>query len=202
MATLVTEGTASLINSETLGGEFRGKGRQPRDIASRPRQARNQAEGQHVTNRRNDDRNGRSGLLGSQGACCPVRDEYVDIEPKEFLGQRRQPVIIALCPTELDEEIATFEPAEIAKTGAKRGSATCVTGRGHETEEADAGRLGCLRSRRERPRRHRTAEQRDELASPDHSITSSARASSDGGTSRPSTFAVFRLIVSSNLIGC
>ena len=37
-----------------------------------------------------------------------------------------------------------------------------------------------LRARRERPRRRRAAEQRDELA-PLHSITSSARASSDGG---------------------
>ena len=35
----------------------------------------------------------------------------------------------------------------------------------------------------------RAAEQRDELA-PFHSITSSARASSDGGTVRPSTLAV------------
>src|SRR5262245_14422424 len=35
-----------------------------------------------------------------------------------------------------------------------------------------------------------------------HSITSSARASSVGGTSRPSALAVFRLITSSNFVGC
>ena len=35
-----------------------------------------------------------------------------------------------------------------------------------------------------------------------HSITSSARASSDGGTSRPSALAVLRLITSSNFVGC
>ena len=35
-----------------------------------------------------------------------------------------------------------------------------------------------------------------------HSITSSARASSDGGISRPSALAVLRLITSSNLVGC
>ena len=35
-----------------------------------------------------------------------------------------------------------------------------------------------------------------------HSITSSARASSVGGTMMPSAFAVFRLITSSNLVGC
>jgi hypothetical protein len=35
-----------------------------------------------------------------------------------------------------------------------------------------------------------------------YSITSSARASSAGGTSKPSAFAVLRLITSSNLVGC
>ena len=52
------------------------------------------------------------------------------------------------------------------------------------------GRL--LRARSERPRRCRAAEQRDELAPP-HSITSSARASSVGGTSRPSALAVVKI---------
>src|SRR5262245_49149976 len=35
-----------------------------------------------------------------------------------------------------------------------------------------------------------------------HSITSSARASSVGGTSRPRAFAVLILMISSNLVGC
>ena len=39
-------------------------------------------------------------------------------------------------------------------------------------------------------------------ANKDHSITSSARARSVGGTSIPSAFAVFRLMTSSNLTGC
>src|SRR5262249_16885434 len=184
------------------GGEFRGKGRQPRDIASRPRQARNQAEGQHVANRRNDDRDRRCGFLGCQSAGCPVRDEHVDVESKEFLGQRWQPIIIPRRPTELDQEIATFDPAEIAKSGAKRRNATCLTGRGYKTQEADTSNLKRLRARRERPRRRRAAaHERDELAAP-HSITSSARASSVGGTSRPRALAVLRLIANSNLVGC
>src|SRR5262249_28113790 len=58
-----------------------------------------------------------------------------------------------------------------------------------------------LRARRERPRARRAAEERDERA-PLHSITSSARASSVGGTSRPSALAVVRLITRSNLVGC
>src|SRR6266702_5491254 len=52
-----------------------------------------------------------------------------------------------------------------------------------------------LRSTHRRP-----AEQRDELAPLHHSITSSARASSVGGTSRPSALAVLRLMTSSYLV--
>ena len=94
-------------------------------------------------------------------------DEHVDVEPQELLGQCRQSVVIALRPTELDDEIATFDPVEIAKSRAKRRNATCVTGRRHQTKEADTGDLRRLRPRRQRPRRRRAAEQRDELA-PSH----------------------------------
>src|SRR5207244_5193890 len=48
------------------------------------------------------------------------------------------------------------------------------------------------------PRGHRAAEKRDEIA-PLHSITSSARARSVGGTLRPSNLAVSVLMTSSNL---
>ena len=75
------------------------------------------------------------------------------------------------------------------------------------TESSDATPLAKYKAhspvtcaRRDRPRR-RTAEQRDEVAAV-HSITSSARASSEGGTSRPSALAVLRLITSSNVVGC
>ena len=46
----------------------------------------------------------------------------------------------------------------------------------------------------------RAAERRDELSPPDHSITSSARASSVGGISRPSALAAFMLMINSNLV--
>src|SRR5262249_4495926 len=59
-----------------------------------------------------------------------------------------------------------------------------------------------LRPRRERPARYRAAEQRDELAAPDHSITSSAVASTLAGISMPSALAVLRLSTSSKRVGC
>ena len=65
------------------------------------------------------------------------------------------------------------------------------------------GRQLCrlLRARRERPRRRRAAEQRDELAAV-HSITSSARASSDGGTVEAEMLAVWWLMTNSNFVDC
>src|SRR6516164_7545718 len=47
----------------------------------------------------------------------------------------------------------------------------------------------------------RAADAPNELAPP-HSITSSARASSDGGRPRPSALAVVTLMTSSNFVGC
>src|SRR5262249_56964792 len=70
---------------------------------------------------------------------------------------------------------------------------------GHQNPDAPYA-LALLRARRERPGGSRAAEQRDELAPP-YSITSSARASSAGGISRPSAFAVLRLMTSSYLVG-
>src|SRR5262245_49462314 len=67
-----------------------------------------------------------------------------------------------------------------------------------KTDSWDFRRL--LRTRCERPR-SRAAQQRDEVA-PVHSITSSAMASTFGGTVRPSALATFRLITSSNLVDC
>jgi len=74
-----------------------------------------------------------------------------------------QPIVIALGPTELDEHVSAFDPAEIAKACPQCRETARVTCRGNETQKADACDLRLLRARRERPS-GRTAEQRDELA--------------------------------------
>src|SRR5438445_648061 len=84
------------------------------------------------------------------------------------------------------------------REGEQRGCAQCfVHSKCHPSLRASV----LLRARRERPRRRRAAEQLYELA-PRHSITSAAAAISVGGTVRPSTLAVLRLITSSYLVGC
>src|SRR6516225_3260728 len=77
-----------------------------------------------------------------------------------------------------------------------------VGGRGTNITDDQYCRL--LRARHERPCSGHAAEKRDELAPLDrcnHSITSSARCWRNQGTSRPSVFAVLRLITISNLTG-
>src|SRR5262245_2724528 len=102
-----------------------------------------------------------------------------------------------MCRPGLDIDILPFEIAVMTECLAKRSQRLWAS----DKKETDPSHpLALLRLRRERPRGRRAAEQRDERAA-DHSITLSARASSVGGTSRPSTFAVFRLITSSNLTG-
>src|SRR5438105_2416823 len=80
----------------------------------------------------------------------------------------------------------------------------CIVG-GCGQEDADAPHaLGLLRARGERAGDGRAAEQCNELPPLHecaHSITSSARASTVAGTSRPSALAVLRLITSSYLVG-
>src|SRR5215813_11784868 len=70
----------------------------------------------------------------------------------------------------------------------------------HLTRSPHRRAIGLLRPRHERPGCRCAAESQDELA-PLHSITSSARASSAGGTSKRTALAVLRLITSSNLVG-
>jgi hypothetical protein len=69
------------------------------------------------------------------------------------------------------------------------GQKTYTIGRRRAAEEPNHRHRSLLGARRERPRSCCAAEQGDELSAP-HSITSSARASSIGGTSRPSDLAV------------
>src|SRR5262249_55327500 len=73
---------------------------------------------------------------------------------------------------------------------------------GHFAGAVDHRHWRLLRARRERPCGYRAAEQRDELSAFHYSITSSARASSMGGISRPIARAVGRLMMKSNLVDC
>src|SRR5215831_20815438 len=102
---------------------------------------------------------------------------------------------MSLRPSVFDCDVLALDVAELRKPATEGDQEGPI--RRYRTEKSDHGHRRLLRARREWPRR-RAAERRDERPAV-HSITSSARASSVGGTSRPSTLAVFRLITSSYL---
>src|SRR5262249_35199674 len=105
--------------------------------------------------------------------------------------------------TKIDFDIASFRPSQLLQLLPKCAHARLRLdiGPGIADQHPDPPHpLGLLRARRERPCGS-TAKERDELASL-RSITSSARASSEGGTVRPSILAVSALMTSSNLLAC
>src|SRR5262249_17109558 len=115
---------------------------------------------------------------------------------------------IVLAPAGVDPDVAAVAPSQLLQGLLERRqldlAAWIVRGPVHEHTEPPHA-LGLLRPRRERPRYCRAAEQRYERAPlhpRNHSITSSARASSVDGISMPSALAVGRLIKNSNLVDC
>src|SRR5262249_22836537 len=105
---------------------------------------------------------------------------------------------------EFDCDVLTLAIAEWAEALAEGVDNAPILARiqrpGHEVPDPGHSRR-LLRACREWPRCRRAAEKRDELAPP-HSITSSARASTVAGRSRPSALAVLRLMTNSYLEAC
>src|SRR5262249_20919789 len=103
----------------------------------------------------------------------------------------------------VDPDILPYDPPEVRQRLTNRRHACAsfrVVLRLREQHADTAQPLGLLGMPAERPRCH-PAERGDELAS-SHSMTSSARARIDGGTVRPSAFAILRLTTSSKVVGC
>src|SRR5262249_14987081 len=105
-----------------------------------------------------------------------------------------------LRPTVLDGDVLALDIACFLQALAKRRQEKGGWLRESGVEESDHRHCRLLRPRLERPSGRRGAHERDELSAL-HSITSSARASTVAGTSRPSAFAVLRLMTSSYLVG-
>src|SRR6516164_8648267 len=114
--------------------------------------------------------------------------------------QRGQPIVLTLGPAECDVHILPLDVAGFGQILTEYRYPLCARHRRTRIEITNHRHRRLLRARRERPRAHRATEQRDELAA-DHSITSSARASTVAGMSRPSALAVLRLMTSSYFVG-
>src|SRR5262245_31357206 len=110
----------------------------------------------------------------------------------------RQSIVLPVRPAVLDRHVLALEVAGFFQALTECGHHRHVAVRRCTVDECDQRHRCLLRARRERPR-CRAADERDEVA-PLHSITSSARASTVGGTSRPSAVAVLRLITNWYLV--
>src|SRR5262249_314695 len=135
------------------------------------------------------------GLQQPPCGCTANSQDNVRGEGNRFRDVSANALGVTRTPADVNANIAALGPARLCQRLCKCQNAAllCRIVRREVGQHADAPHaLALLRAWRERPGRRRAAEQRDELAAP-HSITSSARASSVGGTSRPSALAVLRL---------
>jgi hypothetical protein len=152
-------------------------------VATGPRETRDQAKLDWIYGRAKDYRDCRRSRLrckSSFGAAGTGNDG--DLTADKIRGHGGNAIVPPLHPVVLERDIPVFNEACFAQAFAECGQITrCGIGRS-AVDESDHRHRRLLRPRRQRPRR-RTAEQGDELALI-HSITSSARASSAGGTSK------------------
>src|SRR5262245_47799876 len=186
---------------EPLRPYFHTQGSRACDVAARSAQAGDKTQLDWVTPGRVYDRNRRGRRFGRQCARRAARGDDGDLVLNQLGRQRRQSVILVFRPAVLDCHVLTLDVAGLLQALAERGHHGGVPLRRPTMEEPDHRYRDLLRRHRQRPCR-RAAEQRDELAAPDHSITSSATESSDGGTVSSSILAVSALMASSNFDAC
>src|SRR6516165_8992391 len=175
------------------------------DVPARAVKPRDDAAGDGITHVHKDDRDRPRLPLDGNGRRGPARHDDVGFQADQLVCERWYPIDVSAGPTKVHPRAAAIGPTQARNSLSERGTATLrlririvfIGG----PEHADAPHpLALLRPRRKRPRRCRAAEKRDELAAPDHSITSSAVASSVGGTSMRKVRAVCRLMTNSNLV--
>src|SRR6202043_1896720 len=164
------------------------------DVPTRTVKPRDDAAGDWVAHACKDDRDRPRLPLDGKSRRGRTCQNDVGFQVNQLLRDRSYPIDVTAAPTKVHPHVAAIGPTQVRKRLRERRDAKLhrriVFVERHEHTDAPHP-LRLLRLRSERPR-CRATEQRDELA-PFHSITSSARARSRGGTSRPSALAVVRL---------
>src|SRR5262249_25678879 len=152
-------------------------------VATRSRHVVDEARADRINDYREHDRHA-ARYLQQRPQSRSARGED-DIRRKRHQFGRVSARIVYIAPGKsvVDLDVLSGTAAGLLESLRESGVADLclriVRGVGHEGADAPHA-LALLRPRRERPRNHRATEQRDELAPP-HSITSSARASTDDG---------------------
>src|SRR5262249_52275789 len=136
---------------------------------------------------------------GRDRSSAPRRCDRAHLSADQIGRQFREPIESIARQAIFDRDVLALDVPGFGKTPAERIQEMPTRSELQGAEKSDHRHRRLLRTRRERPTGRRAAEQRDELAAP-HSITSSVRASTGIGISRPSALAVLRLMTSSNLV--
>src|SRR6516165_7226439 len=171
-------------------------------VAARSIEALGETNCNRVTASREDNRNGRGRSFGRKcRGRAAWRGDHGHPAANQISCQFGKPIDLSRRPAEFDGDILALNKASFVQALAECRNEGNVWLRRTGVKKSDHRCRGLLRLPRERPRGCRAAEQRDELAPGAHSITSSARASTVAGMSRPSAFAVLRLMTSSYLVG-
>src|SRR5262249_3736152 len=147
---------------------------------------------------------GRGGeLLGRQSRLQTDRHNDPAVQPDQLTDEFREAFTAAIRPSCIDGHVLAVHVTVVPHSLAKRVEKVLIRGLRLCADEPDAragGRFLPLSG--ERRAEQATGHGTEECPPLHYSITSSARARSDGGIVRPSAFAVLRLMTSSNLVGC
>src|SRR5262249_13498523 len=172
------------------------------DVATGPVKVCDEAGLHGVAGGAEHDRDRRRCALGCE--CrrhAEGRGDEGDSAANEIGCQFRQAIGVVMRPPEFDGQVLPLVVAAPAQSFAETPPSIGERLRRAELEQPDSRHRHLLRARREWPRCCRAAEERHELATAAHSITSSARASTLAGISMPSALAALRLMISSYLVG-
>src|SRR5262249_42750016 len=147
-------------------------------------------------------RNGRRRCPCRKRCRSRGRGYHGHLTMNQISRQCGQPFVFVPGEAIFDSDVLTLDKACVFQTLTERGEELWgVAGRPGVEDPDHRHRLGLPRARRSRPCRGRSAEQRDELASLHHSITSSATNRMSRLIVSPTSLAAFTLMTSSNLVG-
>src|SRR5262245_47345897 len=173
------------------------------EVAARPRHIGNKTLRDGIGDLNEHDRHRARGLLNDRKVGRGGGQDHIRRQPDQLRRINARKRGVASAPASIDAKILAFNPSQLTKSLDEcrviRLPHRIGCGAIHKHTDAPHP-FSLLRAHGERPSCCRAAEQRDELAPGTHSITSSARAMSIGGSVSPRILAVSALMTSSNLL--
>jgi hypothetical protein len=148
---------------EPLGHQLADEDAEAREVAARSGETGGPARRHRVAAAEEDDRDRRGCVFRRQyrSAACY---HHVDLKVDQVGSQCGQPIIISLRPAIFDRDVFSLNIAGFAQPLAERGHIRCIRTGGTADEVADHRHRLLLRTHRQRPTRHRAADEGDDVA--------------------------------------